>query len=141
VSTAIASENTDNGPTVRTPELQSTVPSSESSSTSWIHPQTQPGAPRTIQDETQLPQFGATEFTFSYPPASTDLETPMARPESEQLPRTPKVAQHTNPSDATNTKKRRVHLLDITNSNARRDGTNKRVFKESARQKAARETS
>ena len=46
--------------------------------------------------------------------------------------------KHT-PSKSLIPRKRRQELLDITNINIRREGTNKRIIKESASQKAARE--
>jgi len=49
------------------------------------------------------------------------------------------LRKRTHPESLIPYKRRRQVLLDITNSNIRREGTNKRIIKESTRQKAARE--
>jgi len=115
-----------------------------------IHPQTTTTGLATIPIRPQITNARANKQVRSQPTVTNLQHTP-ATPNSRSLAEPPVTGQLVSSTAEVTTlrkricsepsapRKRRKELLDITNSNVLRAGTNKRVIKESARQKAARE--
>ena len=131
------------------------MPSSESSIATSASNQTVVTTTNASQDSTPMPPP-------SPRPASTDRNTissSLSQPTITNIQQTPPAPNSADPAAAESPdivqtvrsrkrtssevlaprKQRRQELLDITNSNARREGTSKRVIKASARQQAATE--
>ena len=101
------------------------------------------------QDSTPMPPPSTdtnTTSSLSQPTITNIQQTPPApnsadpaAAESPDIVQTVRSRKRTSSEVLAPRKQRRQELLDITNSNARREGTSKRVIKASARQQAATE--